>query len=87
MKSKNISQYIVLDNNHTSLAVIDSFIRHLRDMNITNEKSKYQSHHSKYRNFSTHRMNELINIYNNTIHSTTEMKPIEMENDIKKEKQ
>ena len=87
LKSKNISQYIVLDNNHTSLSVIDSFIRHLRDMNITNEKSKYQSHHSKYRNFSTHRMNELINVYNNTIHSTTEMKPIDMENDLKKEKQ
>ena len=51
-EEKNISQYIVLDNNHTSLAIIDSFIKHLRDRNITNEKSKYQSHHSKYRNFS-----------------------------------
>jgi len=87
LKSKNISQYIVLDNNHTSLAIIDSFIKHLRDRNITNEKSKYQSHHSKYRNFSTHRMTELIRIYNNTIHSSTNMKPIDMENDEKKERQ
>ena len=87
LKSKNISQYIVLDNNHTSLAIMDSFIKHLRDRNITNEKSKYQSYHSKYRNFSTHRMKELINIYNNTIHSAIKMKPIEMENDEKKERQ
>ena len=87
LKGLNISQYIVLDNNHTSLSIMDSFIRHLRDMNITNEKSKYQSYHSKYRNFSTHRMKELINIYNNTIHSTIKMKPIEMENDEKKERQ
>lgn len=87
LKRKDISQYIVLDGNHTSLAIIDSFIRHLRDMNITNEKSKYQSHHSKYRNFSPHRMFELLEEYNNTIHTTTHMKPIDMENDEKKERQ
>ena len=66
---------------------MDSFIRHLRDMNITNEKSKYQSHHSKYRNFSTHRMARLIDIYNNTVHSSTNMKPVDMENDEKAERQ
>ena len=87
LKRNNISQYIVLDDNHTSLSIMDSFIRHLRDMNITNEKSKYQSHHSKYRNFSVHRMNRLIDIYNNTIHSSTNMKPIDMENDEKKERE
>lgn len=87
LKSKGISQYIVLDNNHTSLSIMDSFIRHLRDMNITNEKSKYQSHHSKYRNFSVKRMTQLIDIYNNSIHSSINMKPIEMENDEKKERQ
>ena len=87
LTKNHISQYIVLDGNHTSLAILDSFIRHLRDMNITNEKSKYQSHHSKYRNFSTHRMNELIQTYNKTIHSSTNMKPIDMENDEKKERQ
>ena len=87
LKRNNISQYIVLDNNHTSLSIMDSFIRHLRDMNINNEKSKYQSHHSKYRNFSTKRMNRLIDIYNNTIHTSTNMKPIDMENDEKKERE
>lgn len=87
LKQHNISQYIVLEHNHTSLSVIDSFIRHLRDRNITNEKSKYQSHHSKYRNFSTKRMQELLDIYNNTIHSSTKLKPIDMQNDIKLERQ
>jgi len=87
LKQKNISQYIVLDDNHTTLAILDSFIRHLRDMNITNEKSKYQSHHGKYRNFSIHRMNELIEIHNNTIHSATHMKPVDMEKNIKAERQ
>ena len=87
LKRNNISQYIVLDNNHTSLAIMDSFIKHLRDMNINNEKSKYQSHHSKYRNFSVKRMNRLIDIYNNTIHTSTNMKPKDMENDEKKERE
>ena len=75
------------DNNHTSLTLIDSFIRHLRDLNTTNEKSKYQSHHSKYRNFSTHRMDELLKIYNNTTHTATNMKPVDMQKDIKLERQ
>ena len=86
LKEKHISQFIVLDENHTSLSIVDSFIRHLRDRNITNEKSKYQSHHSKYRNFSENRMKKLIKIYNNTTHSSTNLKPIDMENDIKLER-
>ena len=86
LKRNNISQYIVLDDNHTSMAVMDSFIRHLRDMNINNEKSKFQSHHSKYRNFSVNRMKKIIDIYNNTVHSTTHMTPKEMESDEKKER-
>ena len=87
LTSKHISQYIVLDENHTSLAIIDSFIRHLRDMNIINEKSKYQSHHSKYRNFSVERMEKIIDIYNNTVHSAINMKPKDMESDEKKERE
>ena len=43
LKRSNISQYIVPDQNHTTLSIMDSFIRHLRDRNTTNEKSKYQS--------------------------------------------
>ena len=87
LKSQYISQFIVLEHNHTSLSVIDSFIRHLRDRNITNEKSKYESHHSKYRNFSTKRMQQLLDIYNNTVHAATNLKPIDMQNDIKLERQ
>ena len=41
LTDNNISQFIVLDEKHTSLSIIDSFIRHLRDRNTTNEKSHY----------------------------------------------
>ena len=85
-KSKEISQYVVLEGNHTSLSPIDSFIRHLRDRNITNEKAHNQSYHIKYRNFSKNRMEKLISTYNKTIHSTTKMTPEEMENDLQKER-
>lgn len=87
LRAHNVSQYIVADNNHTSLAIIDSFIRHLRDRNITNEKSKYESYHSKYRNFSIKRMPQLLTVYNNTVHTATGLKPIDMQNDIKLERQ
>ena len=87
LTQRGISQYIVPDQNHTTLALIDSFIRHLRDRNTTNEKSKYQSHHSKYRNFSWKRMKQLIDVYNKTVHTTTGLKPIDMERDIKLERQ
>ena len=87
LTQRHISQYIVPDQNHTTLSLIDSFIRHLRDRNTTNEKSKYQSHHSKYRNFSWKRMKQLIDVYNNTVHSTTGLKPIDMQRDIKLERQ
>lgn len=87
LKSHNVSQYIVTDDNHTSMAIIDSFIRHLRDRNITNEKSKHESYHYKYRNFSAKRIQQLISIYNNTVHSATGMKPIDMQNDPKLERQ
>ena len=87
LKAHHISQYIVTDNNHTSLAIIDSFIRHLRDRNITNEKSKRESYHSKYRNFSVKRMHQLLRTYNETVHSATGYKPIDMERDPKLERQ
>jgi len=87
LKSRNISLYIVTDENHTSLSIIDSFIRRLRDMNTTNEKTVFQSHNIKYRSFSTHRMNKLVKLYNQTYHSSIQMTPEEMNNDINKERQ
>ena len=87
LTNRGISQYIVPDQNHTTLSLMDSFIRHLRDRNTTNEKSQHQSHHVKYRNFSWKRMNQLLTVYNNTVHSTTGLKPIDMQNDIRLERQ
>ena len=87
LRRHHVSQFIVIDNNHTSLALIDAFIRHLRDRNTPTEKSKYQSYHSKYRNFSFKRMKQLVDTYNNTIHNATGYKPIDMLNDVKLERQ
>ena len=87
LKNKYISIYIIKDGNHTSLSPIDSFIRHLRDRNVPTDKIQSpQSYHIKYRNFSVHRMNKLIDTYNNTVHTTTKMKPIDMENNSTLEK-
>src|SRR5215469_11351579 len=66
------------DNNHTSLGIIDRFIRTIRDMNVPHESSKSQSHDIKYRVFTEARMNKLVNIYNNTYHNSIHCSPKEM---------
>ena len=50
-------------------------------MNTPTVKTQRQSSHPKYRDFSVKRMNKLLNIYNNTVHSTTNHTPAEMEQD------
>ena len=73
-----ISLRIITDQRHTALALIDRFIRTLRDMNTPTTKTQHQSDHPKYRDFSLHRMKKLIHIYNNTRHGTTGHTPQEM---------
>ena len=48
-------------------------------MNTPTVKTQHQSSHHKYRDFSIKRMNKLLNIYNNTIHSATNHTPAQME--------
>ena len=50
-------------------------------MNTPTVKSQHQSTHPKYRDFSVKRMNKLLNIYNHTIHGSTNHTPAEMEQD------
>jgi hypothetical protein len=63
------------------MAVVDRFIRTLRDMNTPTRYSKELSHHRKYRDFTEKRMAHLLEIYNNTKHETTKMTPTEMQDD------
>ena len=83
----NVSLRIITEQRHSALGIIDRFIRTLRDMNIPTVKSEHQSNDPKYRDFSVKRMNKLLDIYNNTIHSSTNHTPAEMEQDPKLEKE
>ena len=56
-------------------------------MNIPTVKSEHQSNDPKYRDFSVKRMNKLLDIYNNTVHSSTNHTPAEMEENPQLEKQ
>ena len=69
LKSKGILVQTIPDQNHSALAIIDRFIRTLRDM-----------HYKIYRvkNITTNQMNELVDLYNNTVHSSIGMTPKEM---------
>ena len=81
LTSHNVSLRIITEQRHSALSIVDRFIRTLRDMNTPTVKTQRQSSHPKYRDFSIKRMNKLLNIYNNTVHSTTNHTPAEMEQD------
>ena len=66
---------IVPDKNHSTLSLIDRFIRTIRDMHGTNEPI----------NIAT--MNNLVNEYNNTYHQAIKCKPIDMFNNKALEKE
>ena len=59
LKDNNVTMHIIQDKNHSSLAVIDRFIRTIRDMNTPSEISKHQSHEEKYKFISPHRMQKI----------------------------
>ena len=83
-----VKQFIVQDlqHNHSSLGIIDRFIRTLRDMNQPKPTSKHESTDPKYKSFTTKKMDKLIKIYNNSYHSAIKMEPVQMQNDINLEK-
>ena len=79
LTTHNVSIRIITEQRHSALSIVDRFIRTLRDMNTPTVKTQHQSSHHKYRDFSIKRMNKLLNIYNNTIHSATNHTPAQME--------
>ena len=78
-KSKGIMVKIVLDKAHSTLGLIDRFIRTLRDLNQpptkTSSGTQYDADHI---NFSAAKMKILINRYNNSPHRTIGCSPKEM---------
>jgi len=77
----------VPDQNHSSLGIIDRFIRTLRDMNTPVEKGKRQSHDEKYTFISEDRMAKLLNVYNKTYHGSIKCSPLQMFKDPKLEEE
>ena len=87
LTNQHVEMHIITEKNHSSLGIIDRFIRTLRDMNTPTEKSTKQSHHEKYRSFTPKRMAKLIEIYNETPHGRIKCTPKEMFDDPDKEKE
>lgn len=81
LKDNDVTMHIIQDKNHSSLAVIDRFIRTIRDMNTPSEESKHQSHEEKYKFITPYRMEKILNTYNNKYHTTIKCTPQEMFND------
>ena len=79
MKENNILLQTVPERNHSSLSLIDRFIRTLRDMNrVVDGEIDKQSTDEEFKSFSIEKMDELIDIYNNTYHSAIKCTPKEM---------
>ena len=76
----------VPDSNHSTLGVIDRFIRTLRDMNRPRDISQKQSDDEAFKYFNQNKMAKLVKEYNNTIHSSTGCTPKQMFDDPELEK-
>ncbi|KAI5487488.1 hypothetical protein TVAGG3_0955030 [Trichomonas vaginalis G3] len=81
LRSKNVNQYFIVDQNHSALGVIDSCIKILRDLNQPQGgEVDEMSYDDKYRHFSMAKMRQVLNIYNSRKqkglgnHSPEEMK-------------
>jgi len=85
LTDNNVLVQTVPDKNHSTLGIIDRFMRTLRDMNTPTEHSKRQSHDDKYTFISQKRMDKFLKIYNSTYHTTIHCSPKEMFNNKKLE--
>jgi len=78
---------IIPDGAHSTLGIVDRFIRTLRDMNQPLNKSQGQQYDKEYIEFSEEKMKRLINTYNNTRHNSLGCSPKEMYNNERLEKE
>ena len=85
---KEIAVRIILDKAHSTLGLIDRFIRTLRDMNQPPNRSKKGTQYDdEHVNFSAEKMKELIESYNNTFHKKIGCTPKEMYDNVELEKE
>ena len=77
----------VPDSNHSTLGIIDRFIRTLRDMNRPTDNDNKQSDDKTFRHFNIETMINLVDLYNNTFHNSIGCTPKEMFDDKELEKE
>ena len=87
MADQKVLFQTVPDQNHSTLGIIDRFIRTLRDMNTPMDDDPKQSDDKKFKTFDYNTMINLLYIYNNTKHSAIGCTPKEMLDDKNKEKE
>ena len=80
LKDNKCGLYIIQEQNHSALSLIDRFIRTLRDMNTPQNGEPKDSSDEEYKYIDRNKMTHLLNIYNNTEHSATGLTPTFMMN-------
>ncbi len=68
----------IADKNHSTLGLVDRFIRTLRDMNMPTAHDRKQSTDPVYKVISEGLMERLMNNYNNAFHTSSGCTPHEM---------
>jgi len=69
---------IVPDKAHSTLGIVDRFVRTLRDMNQPQNKSQEQQYDQDYIIFTREKMRQLITSYNNAHHNSIGCSPKKM---------
>ena len=78
LKNNKCGLYIIQEQNHSALSLIDRFIRTLRDMNKPEDNSTDCSTDDEYKYIDRNKMSLLLSLYNNTIHSSIGQTPNNM---------
>jgi hypothetical protein len=87
LRDQKVLLQTVPDSNHSTLGIIDRFIRTLRDMNRPTDNDAKQSSHPSFRHFDQTTMVTLVDTYNNTYHSAINCTPKQMFDDHNLEKE
>jgi hypothetical protein len=85
LEANHVSQYIVTQANHSSLGIIDRFIRTLRDMNTPRGDSVNQSTHGEFKVITPAKLTNFLQLYNSTEHTQTGLAPQAMDANAEKE--
>ena len=84
---KKIMLKIIPDKAHSTLGIVDRFIRTLRDMNQPANRSQEQQYDKDFIEFTPSKMQSLIKSYNNAYHNAINCSPKKMYEDENLEKE